>query len=318
MRTAGPDSPSMPRCSRPRPSSRRAPDRSPRHACSNARACRWIGSSPSAPASRTSRACRSYTAIASSSHVADLTPADLPTPPQDVLHRQLQDFLRRALEDGHGDRVPIGDQEGEAFDHQVEWMRIRRQRWESAHGATDLEQDARSAEMVRSDCGAPRGQVGPASEAEVERLEPSRSFKKHRSRLIAVAGHGGRVASQERGSRALEVVERAAFRRGQEPLRRLELAGLEARLRRGQRAPAWSAGSGVSAVARSRSAAAAARPPRLCARPAECSRSAATASSGPAAASARCQARRSAANSASLTSASASCTRRRSSSDAAP
>ena len=45
------------------------------------------------------------------------------------------------------------------------------------------------------------------------------------------------MAPQERGSRALEAVERAGLRRGQEPLRRLELAGLEARLRRGQRAP---------------------------------------------------------------------------------
>ena len=45
------------------------------------------------------------------------------------------------------------------------------------------------------------------------------------------------MAPQKRGSRALEAVERAAFCDGQEPLRRFEIPGLEARLRRGQRAP---------------------------------------------------------------------------------
>ena len=76
---------------------------------------------------------------------------------------------------------------GKAFDHQVERMRVRWQRWERADSAADLEQDVRSAEMVRSDGGAPRGQVGPASEADVERLELSRSFEEQRRRLVAVA-----------------------------------------------------------------------------------------------------------------------------------
>ena len=53
------------------------------------------------------------------------------------------------------------------------------------------------------------------------------------------------------------------------------------------------AGSGVRAAARSRNAAAAAMPPRPCARPAERISSAATSSSGAVAACARCQARRS-------------------------
>ena len=125
-----------------------------------------------------------------------------------------------------------------AVEHQVEWMRVRRQRWEGADGAADLEQDVRSAEVVRRDGGTPRGQVGPASEAEVERLEPFRSFEEQRRRLVAVARHDGSVASQERGSRAAGSRRaRPASRRGQEPLRRVELAGLEARLRGGQRAP---------------------------------------------------------------------------------
>ena len=59
--------------------------------------------------------------------------------------------------------------------------------------------------------------------------------------------------------------------------------------------------------ARSRNAAAAARPPRACARPAEASSSAATASSGPAAAWARCHARRSSSSPGEMDSASAAC-----------
>ena len=197
-------------------------------------------------------------------------------------------------------------------------MRVRRQRREGADGAADLEQDVRSAEVVRSDGGTPRGQVGPASEAEVERLEPSRSFEEQRGRLVAVARtrrqrglEGARLArSGSRRAARPPPWPAAARAASNAPAWKLASAAASAR-------PAWSVGSGVSAVARSRSAAAAARPPRLCARPAERSSSAATASSGPAAASARCQARRSAASSGSLTSASASCTRRRSSGDAA-
>ena len=177
---------------------------------------------------------------------------------------------------------------------------------------------AAPSQMPRGEGGTPRGQVGPASEAEVERLELFRSVKEQPGSILAVAGDDGDVAPQERGSRALEAVEPAAFCQGQEPLRGFErprlwkLASAAASAR-----PAWRTGSRVRAVARSRNAAAAARPPRPCARPAERSSSAATASSGPAAARARCQARRSAASSGSLTSASASWTRRRSSSDAA-
>ena len=74
--------------------------------------------------------------------------ADLPAPPHDVLDRQLQDVVRRALEDGHRGRVSVGDQQGEALEHQVEWMRVRRQRRERAHRTADLEKDVRSAEVA--------------------------------------------------------------------------------------------------------------------------------------------------------------------------
>ena len=72
------------------------------------------------------------------------------------------------------------------------------------------------------------------------------------------------------------------------------------------------AGCGVSAAARSRKAATAAKPPRAWARPAERSSSVATSSSGIDAACARCQARRSGSTSGSVACARARCTARRS------
>ena len=79
------------------------------------------------------------------------------TPPTCTPHRttssagRSHDFLRRTLEDRHGGRVSVGDQQRKPFDHQVEWMRVRGQRWKRAYGAADLEKHAASAEMVRTD-----------------------------------------------------------------------------------------------------------------------------------------------------------------------
>ena len=75
------------------------------------------------------------------------------------------------------------------------------------------------------------------------------------------------------------------------------------------RAGARRAGSTVSSTERCRNAAAAATPPRACARPAERSSSAAASSSGPGVARARCQARRSGSVSTTVASARARCTR---------
>ncbi len=43
---------------------------------------------------------------------------------------------------------PVGDQQGIAFDQQVEWMWVRGQRREGVDGAADVEKDALSAEMA--------------------------------------------------------------------------------------------------------------------------------------------------------------------------
>ena len=81
-------------------------------------------------------------------------------------------------------------------------------------------------------------------------------------------------------------------------------------------APRRRPGSAVRFADRSRNAAAAASPPRACARPAERSSAAATSSSGPEVAWARCHAQRSGSASGSVATASAPCAARRSDADA--
>ena len=117
-------------------------------------------------------------------------------------------------------------------------MRVRRQRREGADGAADLEKDVRSAEVVRRDGGTPRGQVGPASEAEVERLEPSAQLRGATGPPRCRSADTRAAWPRRSAARALwKPSSGPALRRGQKPLRRVERAGLEARLRRGQRAP---------------------------------------------------------------------------------
>ena len=127
-----------------------------------------------------------------------------------------------------------------------------------------------------------------------KRLEPPGRLEQQ------AAAHRGRAGGRTRSPRPAAPAARAGARRAgrawpprsvprRPPGRRRRASPA----RRRARARRVGHGSGVSSAARSRNAAAAARPPRRCARSAECAISAATASSGVAVACARCQARRS-------------------------
>ena len=112
----------------------------------------------------------------------------------------------------------------------------RRRRREGLDGAADLQEDVPSGQVPGEDRRGPGGQVGLARELQVERLEPPRGLQQQRGSIAAEARGEGDVAAQQVDPGALELVERSGLRRGQEPERRVERAGLEARLRRGQRA----------------------------------------------------------------------------------
>ena len=152
-----------------------------------------------------------------------------------------------------------------------------------------------------------------AREPHVERLELPRGLEQQQRRVAAAVCGERDLGLQQIQAGLPELVERPGLRRREQ----LTSAG---RTRPPPGSPgrlpsalsARRAGSPDSATARCRNAAAAARPPRVCARTAERSSSRATCSSGPAAAAARCQARRSGSTSRSVSSASARWTARRS------
>ena len=167
--------------------------------------------------------------------------------------------------------------------------------------------------------------AAPSASRYVSRAAPVSSGS---SRLAASSSNGG--ASLPRREREHDLgaqtsrVWRAEARPAGKPRRRLgalaQRPALQTRaspVRRQALGRPRRAESGVSSAARSRNAAAAAMPPRACARPAERSSSSATDSSRPEVARARCQARRSGSDSGSVASASARCTSWRSTSGAA-
>ena len=192
---------------------------------------------------------------------------------------------------------------------------VAARRRERLDGAADLEEDARSASGSGHLRRAPRRQVGLAGEIQVERLEPSggrqqqrrarRSRSPRRTRRGPAPGRPAPVGTRRAGRPRPWPAARARRRTrrpGGWPARPPARARRGAPDRRSARRQRW------------RNAAAAASPPRACARPADRSSSAATSSLGPGVARARCQARRSGSVSGSVASARARCTRWRSSS----
>ena len=206
--------------------------------------------------------------------------------------------------------APVGDQQGEAVEEHLQGTRSTRWRRQGLGAAADLLEDALSGEMPRHARRTPGGQVGLARELQVERFEPAGRLEQQRGCVAAQTRGEGDVAAQQVSPGALELIQ------GTRPPPTPAAPG-PCRTHRPACWPAprpalrsaCRAGSAVSNTDRCRNAAAAARPPRACARPAERSSSAATSSSGPSAAWARCQARRSGSARGSVTSASAACIR---------
>ena len=156
-----------------------------------------------------------------------------------------------------------------------------------------------------------RFEIGGARQVRVDRLELAGGLQQERGRLAA-ALHANAICARSRSTRArwsrrappVSAVARSARASSSAPASYFVCAAASARCARRD-------GSGVSAAARSRKAAAAARPPRAWARPAARSSSRGDVLVGAGRRPARCQARRSGSTSASVASASARCTSRR-------
>ena len=237
-----------------------------------------------------------------------------PAPLHHVIDRDVGELLRCPPQGRSRGNVPLGRQQREAVEQQVDGAGIAIRGRERLDGAADLQADVRVGEVSCDAGGAPGGDV-------------RRSRARHIERLRAVVPPQEAAAERHcpdprrtRHGPALGLLSPAGTRRGARTRPRPRI-----RAPCGTRRPAGSlvpqpvrgsarrVGSIVSSAARRRNAAAAATPPRACARPAERSSSAAISSSGPADAWARCQARRSGPASPSVTSARARCTRWRSS-----
>ena len=159
-----------------------------------------------------------------------------PAPPQDVLHGNVGDRPDCPLQGRGRGGVSLGDQQGETVEQQVEWTRSTRRPREGPHGAADLDQDVPGGDVLRQPRRAPGGQVGLAREVQVERLEPPGGLQQQRGSVAPKTRGEGDVGTQQVDPGALELVERPGLRRGDQPESRVEFAGLQARLRRGQRA----------------------------------------------------------------------------------
>ena len=193
---------------------------------------RWIGSSASAPASRTNRSSSRRSPACARRPTRVAGGRGQPAPAKGVLRRDLQ-RLPLLVQGRNRGGVSVGGQHGEAIEQQVEWTRRSRRRREGPGGAGDLADEAPCREVAG--CRrAPGDQVGLAREAEVERFELSRGPQQQWRSVVADQGEG--MWPRSRRSRALELVERSGLCGGRQLERRVELPGLEARLRRGQRA----------------------------------------------------------------------------------
>ena len=155
-----------------------------------------------------------------------------------------------------------------------------------------LQQSARDFQIA-GHRGPERLEVRLARQSGVERLEVSGRAHEQPAGVAAAALLKSDLPAQALHLGGSQGVERAGLDRDQQAECRVERAGVALRLAAASSRCARRPGSGVSIAARSRNAAAAANPPRACARPAERSSSSATSSSGPGVACARCHARRS-------------------------
>ena len=118
------------------------------------------------------------------------------------------------------------------------------------------------AQATGGDRRGQRLEVGHARKSDVERLEPLGGAEQQRWSVAAAVDGKLDLTAQQVHLGALELVQRSGLCDGDQSECRVERAGLVLGLCRGERSLARRAGSGVSAAARSRNAAAAANPPR--------------------------------------------------------
>ena len=126
-----------------------------------------------------------------------------------------------------------------------------------------LQHAGTAAEAPGENCRCDRFEVGLARELGIQRFEALRRAEEERRSIASAPVGEGELCAQSLQASTLQLVERPFFGRGQQSQSAIGRTGLVLGLRRGQLTLRHGgAGSGVSLAARSRNAAAAARPPR--------------------------------------------------------
>ena len=215
---------------------------------------------------------------------------------------------RRSLEHGRRRGAALGEQQRETVQQQIGRARRVRRTRAGHYGLRDVEQVPGACQRTGEHGCAERVEIGLTCESRVERLErlcgPEQQRRSVAPAVLEYATSARRRSMRARPSSSSGPASAAASSPSagsNAPACTFTCAASSVRSAR-------RAGSAVSSAACPKKAAAAARPPRACARPADCSSSTATSSSGPRVAWARCQARRSGSRVASVTSANAPCT----------
>ena len=130
-----------------------------------------------------------------------------PPPSEDVLLGHLCEGACRPLQDRCRNGASVGVHPCEPFQQEALGVRGSLGRRKVFDGSADLEEDARLSEMRGGHRGAVRGQVGDASELDVEWFELLRRLEEQWRGVVAVAEHHRHVAAKEQGSGAEEPVK---------------------------------------------------------------------------------------------------------------
>ena len=197
-----------------------------------------------------------------------------------VVRVQADEQVQRPAHGRRGGRVPVREPQRERVEQDVDRARRVGAGRRGARGCRRLPHAAGPGQVTGENRGPERLQVRLAGQRGVERLEQQGRAEQEPGRVASATLVEGDLAAQALLLCGLQRVQRPGHGRGEQPKRRVQRAGV-AHGPGGREQPLRPAGRvGVSSAARSRNAAAAASPPRACARPADRSSSAATSSSG--------------------------------------
>src|SRR4051795_10137240 len=159
------------------------------------------------------------------------------SPLEALLHRKLPtpECVNRAPQRGRCHRPSLGNERRETVQQEIRWTSARRPRG-GGRGARHVYQVTSARQTACKQRRAPRVEVRLPCEVRVQRREPRRRLQQLCSGLAPRSGGRRDLPSQEVRSGALEVVERARFGCCQRYSSRLEGAGRQVRLRRGESA----------------------------------------------------------------------------------